>query len=142
MGPVVLQRVWYTKDKPFILISVTQIIKKGFPLHNNNDKVIYLKKGNQQLPFFIIVCTNKGKYCFIYIKWSGPGIIDEAAFVTIDYNISRAHNLLCHMHEHMMHKVAKHLGWNILWGTLKPCKYCAIGKTWQRNLELHHSEPD
>ena len=56
-GTVKFSWVRYSKNKPFTLISITQIMKKDFNLPGNNDKGIMLKKFTQQIVFDIPIQT-------------------------------------------------------------------------------------
>lgn len=131
----------YSKDKPYTLISILQIMKKGFTLSGDNEQGIVLKKSNQQIIFDIPICTKEGVLWCINMQQLDPQTGNKAAFAQVTSNITHAHTLLGHMHEIMTHKVYKHLNWSLRKGALPPCDACAIGKARQRNLENRHSKP-
>ena len=110
MGHIILQHICYTKNKPFTLISIIQIMEKEYELYNKNDKWIYLKKGNQQITFEISTSTTKGVLWFIYFKRLKPETNDEISFANVTYNIARAHNLLSHMNKDIICRVCDHIG--------------------------------
>ena len=46
----------------------------------------------------------------------------------------RAHNLLGHMSNDTMHKIATNLGWTISCTLFAPCVYCTVAKLCQKNM--------
>ena len=61
-GTVRFTYIWYSKNKLSTLISITQIMKKGFSLNGDNDKGIILKKNDQKIVFNIPICTKERVY--------------------------------------------------------------------------------
>eukprot|EP00957_Ditylum_brightwellii_P199183 15183399-Ditylum_brightwellii.AAC.1 len=49
-------------------------------------------------------------------------------------NVNKAHDLLGHSDEDKTRAPAKHLGWTITCGKMKPSKSCAVGKACQKNV--------
>ena len=101
-------RLRYSKNKPFTLISITKIMKKGFKLSGKNNDSIIFKKDTQQIVFDIPIRTTKGVLWCISLQRLNPHTGTKAAFAQVTYNITQAHSILGHMHEAMTSKVCKH----------------------------------
>ena len=65
--------VCYTKDKPFTLISVNQIMKKGYKLSGDYKVGIKLTKGNHEIKFNFPILLN-GK---MEVWGAAPGIVKK-----------------------------------------------------------------
>jgi hypothetical protein len=64
----------------------------------------------------------------------GPEVNAIQAEAGQKVNIERAHQLLGHMSEDSTRATAKALGWEIVRGSLQPCKSCSVGKAKQKNV--------
>ena len=126
-GRVQFERMRYHKGKPFTLISITAIMKKGFKLFCNNEQGIILQKGDIKICFDIPVRTKEGViWCINFQRLNPNNYNSKAAFAKITMNVQKAHSLLGHMDEARTRKVCAHLNWKLTCGTLGPCKLCAI----------------
>eukprot|EP00957_Ditylum_brightwellii_P170740 12995910-Ditylum_brightwellii.AAC.1 len=59
-------------------------------------------------------------------------------------NVDKAHALLGHSDKERTRTTAKHLGWIITRGKMKPCESCAVGKARQKNVkkQSNHEKAD
>jgi hypothetical protein len=59
----------------------------------------------------------------------------------ISKSVKQAHQQLGHKPEDLTRQMAKHLGWTVTRGTLKPCESCARAKAKQKDIKTTKEEP-
>ena len=142
-----LHEVTHSKGAKFNLFSISAMIKKGWNLVGDKDK-LELKKNGKRIVFDIKINTPKGVLFCIHIKRNRN---EEAANVEADevkkaqsyiekaldggkVDINKAHELLGHMGEENTRKVCKHLGIDLKKTGFKTCENCALGQGKKKNI--------
>jgi hypothetical protein len=127
-----LKNVSYLPNGTFNLLSLTQIILKGWVMGNNKIS-IWIEKGRNKVTFDLMIPTPKGMMFAMYFARE-----TEIAGATIDNDhtmtIEQARVRLGHSSEGATRKTAKALNWTLTKGTLKPCDACAAGKVKQKDV--------
>jgi hypothetical protein len=121
----------------FNLFSGTKLLNNGWKLEGDEKAMIY-KKGNATVTFDIKVPTSRGVLYAMYMKRKG----EVASVATEGQNpkkptritIEEAHVQLGHASEDITRNTAKHLGWELKPGGMKPCEACATAKAKQKNV--------
>jgi hypothetical protein len=128
----VLNEVTYLLGAKYNLFSLSKLVRhSGWKLNGDKD-ALWIRKGEQEIRFDIVIPTPKGALYCMYYKRAG-----EMAMSVTDsgtkMNIMKAHDLLGHCGEDMTRSAAKLMGW-VLSGPWIPCESCAITKAKQKNV--------
>eukprot|EP00957_Ditylum_brightwellii_P064709 4911182-Ditylum_brightwellii.AAC.1 len=110
-----------------------------------DEKNISISKGDQKIVFDIIIPTKEGLFFAAYIEQYNPTEMANAGLeVPKKVNVNKAHALLGHSNEERTRMTAKHLGWIITRGKMKPCESCTVGKARQKNAkkQSNHEKAD
>lgn len=136
----IMNDVHLMKDAAFNLVSGTKLLKLGYKLTGNADRLMYEKDG-QKLIFDIKINTPEGMLFAARLRRTATEIGGAQATGNQNkiLNIKDAHEQLSHIHEDDVRKTAAALGWTLAKGTLGACESCAIGKAKQKNVKT--SEP-
>ena len=128
----------YVKNGTYNLFSLTKMVKEGWKLYGDVDK-IELKKGAITITFDIKIQTPKGVLFGIYFKRSTTN--DEVSNVAISsvssdrpISVDKAHGLFGHSYEEATRATAKALNMQLTRGVMKPCLACSISKAKQKNV--------
>jgi hypothetical protein len=133
-----MTEVTYLKNGHFNLFSIPRMLKQGWKLGGDDEK-IWLHKGAAKLVFDIKIPTPKGALYAMYFKRSTEaGLAATSAGTKMP--LKMAHDLLGHYNEDMTRQAAKERGW-IVTGTWTPCEDCAAGKAKQKNVPKE-SDPE
>ena len=122
------------KDSNFNLFSLSRMLVTGWHIKKGDENGILIgnDKGDE-ICFDIVIKTAYGAiYAGRFIRKTEI----SAASVTkgVAMNVNKAHSLLGHGDEESTRATARHLGWTITRGALKPCVYCARSKARQKNV--------
>ena len=147
-----LQSVRYCPSSKYNLFSGTLLMKQGWRMIGD-DKGIKFVRNNNELLFDIKITTPSGFIYCMYFKRKGnnaefsvPAINSEGKRTIEKADVSTkaprmsvqmCHDLMGHSSEAANRKTAKHIGWVITRGKLKPCSSCAAGKAKQKNIVLN-----
>ena len=116
------------------LFSVTQMLKKGWELRGNDQKMT-LAKGDSEISFDIQIPTPKGMLYAMYVKRHENREVGNAlrdgGIVKMTFN--EAHDKLGHMSNILTKATARQLGWHLT-GAVRPCESCAKAKAKQKNV--------
>ena len=116
------------------LFSVTQMLKKGWELRGNDQKMT-LVKGDSEISFDIQIPTPKGMLFAMYVKRHENREVGNAlrdgGIVKMTFN--EAHDKLGHMSNILTKATARQLGWHLT-GAVRPCESCAKAKAKQKNV--------
>ena len=123
------------------LFSLTRMVEQGWIMSGDKNG-ISIKKGKSKVLFDIKISTPKGALYCMYLK---PDVEVAAAMVAGSGTVSGgpkkspmsidvAHELLGHTDERRTRETAKHLGWELKEGKMKPCGACTAGKAKQKSV--------
>lgn len=121
----------------FNLFSLTRLLTRGWHIARGDASSIVIEdKDGNRIVFDIVIRTARGAiYATRFIRETSEvsAVGTEAGTVM---NINKAHALLGHSNEDTVRQTAKHLGWEITRGTMrpKPCEECAKSKARQKAL--------
>ena len=92
-----------------------------------------MTKDNKLIRFNIILKTAKGAlYCGYFVQDDGKlAAVGTGERPQVHMNVRHAHMLLGHCNKEATRKMVAHLGWELMCGTLRPCKDCAMAKARQ-----------
>eukprot|EP00957_Ditylum_brightwellii_P110127 8399272-Ditylum_brightwellii.AAC.1 len=102
----------------------------------SDEKNISISKGDQKMVFDIIIPTKEGLIFAAYIEGYNPTEMANAGLeVPKKVNVDKARALLGHSDKERTRATAKHLGWIITQGKMKPCESCTVSKARQKNVK-------
>ena len=135
VGKVRIRRVRHLKNAMFNLFSGTQLLKDGWKLQGDHDK-ISLTKGDVTLDFDILIPTPEGVLYAMYVERETPAgeVVGVASDQKMRMSVQQAHRKLGHCGEEETRKIDKALGWTITRGSMLPCVACAEAKAKQKNV--------
>ena len=99
-------------------------------------KVSGLIKVKKRITFDIVIPTPKGAIYCAYLCHQGSEVAATSQ-VQKKIGVNIAHDFFGHDNESSARENAEALGFEVTWGTLKPCKACAAAKAKQKNLPTH-----
>lgn len=132
-----LTEVSVNRKYNFNLFSLTRLLARGWHIARGDASSIVIEdKDGNRIVFDIVIRTARGAiYATRFIRETSEvsAVGTEAGTVM---NIYKAHALLGHSKEESVRQTAKHLGWVITRGTMrpKPCEECAKSKAKQKAL--------
>jgi Zinc knuckle len=134
-----LTDVSYSRDNAFNLLSIPQLLMKGWTLSGKGDIVTVTSPDGIEINFDIIIPTKRGWVYATYFKR-----VNELAAVRADgtktvvppqkLSINEAHAKFGHCSEALARRTAKALGVQLKDGPFKPCVACGMGKAKQCNV--------
>ena len=142
MNKLRLSEVTYAKNSKFNLFSLSAMIKKGWKLVGDNNK-LELVNNNQKITFDIKIHTPKGLLFCLHIKRNrneeaaNIGLTEEnkvKSFIELALNANKmdankVHEVFGHMGEQATKKVCAHLGMNMKTVAFKhTCESYVMGK--------------
>ncbi len=115
----------YTPGSNFNMCSVTRLLMQGWlnyfgGQHWRKNHFWHCRKDSKRS----YLCNSIHLWC--------RGNCSKYRFWHKDMNINQADSLLGHGNNTSTRLSAKELGWEITWGTMKPCKHCACSKAKQK----------
>ena len=134
-----LKDVVYVKQGTYNLFSVTKMVKDGWALYGDVDKM-ELKKGDITITFDIKINTAKGVLYGLYFKRTTAGNTEMGQSAIVhgskdkSMSVDKAHSLFGHSYEEATRATAKALGITLTRGAMKPCLACSISKAKQKNV--------
>ena len=133
---VSLKEVTYSPTAKFNLISLPALMKKGWKMIGDLNKII-ITKGNMQVKFDIIVPTPKGMLFCLRMKRSTS---TEVGAINVNsrrylYTANEIHELFGHINETDCRRMAAQLGIEVKRGAMKPCQECMLAKARKKNLK-------
>ena len=134
-------KLYQMERTKFNLFLVTKMIKEGWVLSGDKN-AMWLKKGDQEVVFDIIIPTSEGILFVMYMKCNINGEVAGASAATNKkiVLIKKAHEWLGHSNEDATHETAKQLGWQLSQGELGVCDACTEAKAKQKNLHTKMAE--
>ena len=136
-----LTDVGYNPNMNYNLFSLSRMLVNGWSITDGSAKGISIgdSEGNV-IHFDIVVKTPRG--AIFATRFDRESEVNAASTEKgTRMNITKAHALLGHGDEESTRATAKHLGWTITRGKLKPCVQCAKSKAKQkRTVKASNSE--
>ena len=92
------------------------------------------------IDFNIVIPTERGAiFACRFVRGTEIGVVSTDYYTKM--NITKAHGLLGHVNGDSTRQTAKHLGWIITHGNLKPYIHCAKSKARQKNIYKAYQSP-
>ena len=135
LAPITLSGVTYSKDAKLNLLSLTQLMKKGWTIGSDSSG-ISMTKGGQVLKFDVVINTPKGVLYCIRIKRStseaGNPNVDKVNNVIAPY--ATVHDWLGHMGKELTVATAKQLGIEVTGSDKAACEDCLTAKAKKKGV--------
>ena len=138
-----LTEVNFNASHNFNLMSLTQLLTRGWKIERGDDTGVYVEKDGNKIDFDIVIRTVKGAVfaCRFICEDAevSTGSIEKEKKDKKDkkvttMNIAKVHTLLSHMYEDQVQTVRKQLKITLTRETLDPCVHCAKSKAKQKNV--------
>ena len=135
IGRITLSQVTYSKDAKLNLLSLTQMMRKGWTISSNDDAII-MSKGERQLRFDVKINTPRGVLYCIKINRDAA----EAANLNVDKinntiaHYSTVHDWLGHMGQELTLCTAKLLGITVKGNPNTVCEDCMTAKAKKKGV--------
>jgi hypothetical protein len=133
-----LKNVTYSKDNAFNLVSIPQLLMKGWKLQGETDSISVTSPAGQSITFDIVIPTKKGRVYAVCFKRQ-----NEIAAIHADgkeekipptLSVNQAHAKFGHCSEALARSTAQQLHIKLLRGSFRPCTACGMGKAKQKNV--------
>ena len=135
LAPISLSNVTYSKDAKLNLLSLTQLMKKGWAIGSSSDSIV-MTKGNKVLKFDVTISTPKGVLYCIRIKRdtreAGNPNVDNLKNIIAPY--STVHDWLVHMGKDLTMVTAKKLGISMIGKSEEACENCLTAKAKKKGV--------
>jgi hypothetical protein len=142
LSPLTVNEMHLMPGSPFNLLSGTNMIMQGCRMIGEGSSITFTK-GGWQLVCDLKIKTSRGLLYGVYLKRKPTQQQgnQEATATVITKSVKQAHQQLGHKPEDLTRQMAKHLGWTVTRGTLKPCESCARAKAKQKDIKTTKEEP-
>jgi hypothetical protein len=142
LSPLTVNEMHLMPGSPFNLLSGTNMIMQGCRMIGEGSSITFTK-GGWQLVCDLKIKTSSGLLYGVYLKRkpTQQQRNQETTATVITKSVKQAHQQLGHKPEDLTRQMAKHLGWMVTRGTLKPCESCARAKAKQKDIKTTKEEP-
>jgi hypothetical protein len=134
----ILKDVTYSKDNAFNLVSIPQLLMRGWKLQGETDSISVTSPNGQLIVFDIVIPTKKGRiYAVCFKRQNEIAAIHangDKEKILPTMSVNQAHAKFGHCSEALTRTTAQQLSIRLLRGIFRPCTACGMGKAKQKNV--------